>query len=125
METYTEKGIYGEGTVYVLKSVEDFDEYEKLLKSREKVETDFLKWNPNFYAFKEEFIDFIGKIWEDKNQLRYTLNGTPFYEEYKVIAIEDNDPMADWYWKMQNTRKPEDIKYLLANSYDLKDGLKK
>ena len=121
METYKETGIYGEGTVYVMYTVEDFDEYEKICKEKD---SEFPKWNPNFYSFKEDFIKYVDKIWEDKNQLRYTLNGVPVYEEYKVIAIEDNDPMADWYWKIQNTRNPKDIKYLLANSHDLKEGLK-
>ena len=122
METYKSKGLYGEGTVYVLKTVEDFDEYEKLLESEE--EGYIKKYNPNFYSFKEEFIQYIGKIWEDKDQLRYTFNGVPVYAEYKVIAIEDDCPMADWYWLVQNTQDENDTKYILANSWDLKNGLK-
>lgn len=122
MEIYKENGIYGEGDVYVLKSLEDFDEYEKLLESEE--EGYIKKYNPNFYAFKEEFIQYIGKIWKDKNKRIYTLNGVPKYKEYKVIAIEDNLSWADWYWLLQNTQNEKDIKYLLANGSDLKDGLK-
>ena len=32
METYRMKGIYGEGDVYVLKNIENLDEYEKLCR---------------------------------------------------------------------------------------------
>ena len=122
METYKSKGLYGEGTVYVLKSVEDFDEYEKILESEE--EGSIKKYNPNFYSFKEDFIKYVGKIWQDKDQLRYTLNGVPVYVEYKVIGIEDNNPMMDWYWLVQNTKDEKDLKNLLANGPDLRDGLK-
>ena len=122
METYKSKGLYGEGTVYVLKTVEDFDEYEKLLESEE--EGYIKKYNPNFYAFKEDFIKYVGKIWEDKDQLRYTLNGVPVYVEYKVIGIEDNVPYADWYWLVQNIQDENNIKHILANSPELKEGLK-
>ena len=94
METYRMKGIYGEGDVYVLKTIEDWDEYEKLCKERN---SDFLKYNPNFFSFKKDFEKYIGKTWQDKEQLRYTYNGVPVYVEYKVIAIEDNNPMMDWF----------------------------
>ena len=121
MKTYTMKGIYGEGTVYVMETLEDWDEYEKLLKSND---SEFLKWNPNFYAIKEEFKEYIGKIWQDKEQLRYTLNGVPVYVEYKVIGIEDNNPMMDWYWIVQNVDDDRDVKSILTNSWDLKEGIK-
>ena len=120
METYKMKGIYGEGDVYVLKTMEDWDEYEKLCREKD---TDFLKWNPNFFSFKEDFKKYIGKTWEDHNQLRYTFNGIPVYEEYKVIGIEDNNPMMDWYWIVQNVDDDRDVKSILANSYDLINGL--
>ena len=120
METYKMKGIYGEGDVYVLKTMEDWDEYEKLCREKD---TDFLKCNPNFFSFKEDFKKYIGKTWEDHNQLRYTFNDIPVYEEYKVIGIEDNNPMMDWYWIVQNVDDDRDVKSILANSYDLINGL--
>ena len=120
METYRMKGIYGEGDVYVLKTIEDWDEYEKLCRERN---SDFLKYNPNFFSFKEDFEKYIGKVWQDKEQLRYTYNGEPVYVEYKVIAIEDNNPMMDWYWIVQNLDDDRDVKSILANSCDLKNGI--
>ena len=121
METYRMKGIYGEGDVYVLKTIEGWDEYEKLCKERN---SDFLQYNPNFFSFKEDFEKYIGKVWQDKEQLRYTYNGEPVYVEYKVIAIEDNNPMMDWYWIVQNVDDDRDVKSILANSCDLKNGIK-
>ena len=120
METYKMKGIYCEGDVYVLKTMEDWDEYEKLCREKDP---DFLKWNPNFFSFKEDFKKYIGKTWEDHNQLRYTFNDIPVYEEYKVIGIEDNNPMMDWYWIVQNVDDDRDIKSILANSCDLENGI--
>ena len=121
METYRMKGIYGEGDVYVLKTIEDWDEYEKMCRERN---SDFLKYNPNFFSFKEDFEKYIGKVWQDKEQLRYTYNDGPVYVEYKVIAIEDNNPMMDWYWIVQNVDDDRDVKSILANSYDLENGIK-
>ena len=121
METYRMKGIYGEGDVYVLKTIEDWDEYEKLCRERN---SDFLKYNPNFFSFKEDFEKYIGKVWQDKEQLRYTYNDEPVYVEYKVIAIEDNNPMMDWYWIVQNVDDDRDVKSILANSCDLENGIK-
>ena len=121
MEIYRMKGIYGEGDVYVLKTIEDWDEYEKLCRERN---SDFLQYNPNFFSFKEDFEKYIGKVWQDKEQLRYTYNDEPVYVEYKVIAIEDNNPMMDWYWIVQNVDDDRDVKSILANSCDLKNGIK-
>ena len=120
METYRMKGIYGEGDVYVLKTIEDWDEYEKMCRERN---SDFLKYNPNFFSFKEDFEKYIGKVWQDKEQLRYTYNDEPVYVEYKVIAIEDNNPMMDWYWIVQNVDDDRDVKSILVNSCDLVNGL--
>ena len=120
METYRMKGIYGEGDVYVLKTIEDWDEYERLCRERN---SDFLKYNPNFFSFKEDFEKYIGKVWQDKEQLRYTYNDEPVYVEYKIIAIEDNNPMMDWYWIVQNVDDDRDVKSILANSCDLKNGI--
>ena len=121
MKIYKQKGIYGEGDVYTIYSLEDWDAYEKICKEKDP---EFLKYNPNFYSFKEDFIKYVGKIWQDKNQLKHTLNGVPLYVEYKVIGIEDNNPMMDWYWVLENVDDPKNTKHLLANSYDLQDGLK-
>ena len=122
MKTYTAKGIIGEDTVYVLETLEDWDEYEKILNDIDK---DFIaKCNPNFYSFKEDFKKYIGKIWQDKNQLRYRFNGEPVYVEYKVIALEDDDPNMDWYWVVQNVDDDRDIKRVLANSWDMQNGIK-
>ena len=120
METYSMKGIYGEDDVYVLKTMDDWDEYERLCREKDP---DFLKWNPNFFSFKEDFKKYIGKTWEDHNQLRYTFNDIPAYEEYKVIGIEDNNPMMDWYWIVQNLDDDRDVKSILVNSCDLVNGL--
>ena len=120
METYRMKGIYGEGDVYVLKTIEDWDEYEKMCREKN---SDFLKYNPNFFSFKEDFEKYIGKVWQDKEQLRYTYNDEPVYVEYKVIAIEDNNPMMDWYWIVQNLDDDRDVKSILVNSCDLVNGL--
>ena len=122
MKTYTTKGICGEDDVYVLETLEDWDEYEKVLKDIDK---DFItKYNPNFYSFKEDFKKYIGKIWQDKDQLRYRFNGIPVYEEYKVIAIEDDNANLDWYWVVQNVDDDRDIKYVLANSWYMQNGIK-
>lgn len=113
MKVEKQHGVYGEGNVYTLYSLEDWDEYENLLKSNSTDFYFFLKFNPNFYSFKEDFIKYIGKIWQDEK-----------HEEYKVIAIQDDNSMADWYWVLQNVNDENNIKYLLANSYDLQEGLK-
>ena len=110
MKIEKQHGVYGEGDVYTIYSLEEWDEYENLLKTNS---TDFLKFNPNFYSFKEDFIKYIGKIWQDEK-----------HEEYKVIAIQDDNSMADWYWVLQNVNDENNVKYLLANSYDLQEGLK-
>jgi len=121
MRIYRERGVYGEGDVYVLETMKDWEEYEEICKGKDP---DFLKYNPNFFSFKEEFEEFIGKIWQDKDKLKYTYNGEPVYEEYRVIAIEDNNPQMDWYWVVQNVDDDRDIKYILGNSWDLKEGIK-
>ena len=121
MRIYKEKGIYGEDDVYELKTLEDFDEYERILK--EKNPDNFLKCHPGFYKIKEEFKEYLRCRWEDKENLRYTLNGIPIYKTYIVVGIEDNYAMADWYWILRNEDDLEDIKYILANSHDLKNGL--
>ena len=124
MKIYKEKSLFipgAEGNIYVLETMEDWDEYEKILKDEDQ---DFLKWNPNFYSFKEDFKKYIGKIWQDKNQLRYMFNGEPVYVEYKVIALEDDDPNMDWYWVVRNVDDDRDIKRVLANSWDMQNGIK-
>ena len=56
--------------------------------------------------------------------MRYTFNGVPVYVEYKVIGVEDNGPMMDWYWIVQNVDDERDVKSILVNSWDLKEGIK-
>ena len=124
MKIYTEKSLFipgVEGNVYVLETMEDWDEYEKILK---EMDQDFLECNPNFYSFKEDFKKYIGKIWQDKNQLRYMFNGEPVYVEYEVIALEDDDPNMDWYWVVRNVDDDRDVKRVLANSWDMQNGIK-
>ena len=121
MKIYETEGVYGHGNAYVMETLEDFDEYEKYMKQRDP---EFPKWNPNFYSFKEEFKQYIGKIWQDKNQLRYRINGKPVYVEYKVIALEDDNANMDWYWVVQNVDDDRDIKYINGNSWDMPNGIK-
>lgn len=125
MKIYKEKSLFHPNTeenVYVLETLEDWDEYEKYLNDKDP--NYIPQCNPNFHSFKEDFKKYIGKIWQDKNQLRYTYNGVSVYVEYKVIAIEDNDAMLDWYWVVQNVDDDRDIKHILANSWDLINGIK-
>lgn len=112
MRHYTTKGIIGEGDVYVLETIEDWDEYEKISKD---ISPDFLTYNPNFYIFKDEFKRYIGTTWKDRTQLRYMYNGEPVYVEYKVIALEDDYANMDWYWVIQNVDDDRDIKYVNVN----------
>jgi len=117
MRTYTEKGIYCEGTVYVMETPEDFDEYEKRL-GKNYIDT----YNPNFYSFREEFKEKLGMSWKDKKSLRYIYNGEPVYVKYRVIAVEDNVPMADWYWVVQNEEHPADVRRINCNDPDFYGG---
>lgn len=118
MDTYKETGIYGEDDVFVLKSLKDFDEYEKILLEKG------IQPDSNFYSFKEDFKKYFGKIWQNKTVISYVLNGVNIYPEYKIIGIEDNYAMMDWYWIVQNIDDDLDIKYILANSCDIEEGLK-
>ena len=124
MKTDMEKSPFLDGKedkVFVLETLEDWDEYEKFLKEKDP---DFLQSNPNFYSFKEDFKKYIGKIWQDKTQIRYCFNGVPVYVEYKVIALEDDNANWDWYWVVQNVDDDRDMKHILANSWDLANGIK-
>ena len=125
MKIYTEKSLFipgAEENVYVLETMEDWDEYEKILND---IGENYIKeCNPNFYSFKEDFKKYIGKIWQDKKQLRYKVNGKPVYVEYKVIALEDDFANLDWYWVLQNVDDDRDFKYVLANSWDMQNGIK-
>lgn len=107
-----------EGTVYVMETPEDFDKYAEMLGDE-----CIRDCQPNFYVFKDEFTKYKDRIWQDKSQLRYEFNGMPKYEEYKVIAIEDNTPCYDWYWVVQNTDDERDIKYINVLMFDPDDLL--
>ena len=121
MKISKENGICGLQNVYTLETLEDWDEYEALCL---KKDPEFFKWNPNFYLFKKDFEKYIHKHWYDKDNIRYKLNDEPVYNEYEVVAIQDDDSMADWYWYLKNVNNPNDIKYLLVSSNKLKLGLK-
>ena len=121
MKITKENGICGLQNVYTLETLEDWDEYEALCL---KKDPEFFKWNPNFYSFKEDFKKYIHKHWYDKDNIRYKFNDEPVYNEYEVVAIQDDDSMADWYWYLKNVNNPNDVKYLLVNSNKLKLGLK-
>lgn len=110
MNIRTEDGLYGKGYVYTLYTLEDFDIYENYLNT---IDNDYIKkYNPNFHSFKEDFKKYVGKLWS------ITKN-----ETYRVIGIEDDDTMADWYWVLENIENPSDIIYQLANDSDFYKGL--
>lgn len=107
MEKYKSKGLYGEGDVYVLKTMEDWDKLEKIMREKNP---EFPKYSI-FFELKKDFEKYIGKIWQESET------------RYRVIGIEDNTPMADWYWIVQNVNDERDMKYLLAISTDLRNGI--
>ena len=124
MKTYTLKSLFDgeDDTVYVFETLEDWDEYEKYLND---LDPDYIKkYNPNFYQFKEDFKKYIGKIWQDRSQIRYLFNGVPVYAEYRIIALEDNNPFLDWYWVVQNVNDDKDTRRILA-LMDIKDDIKR
>ena len=103
-------GLYGEGIVYVINSIEDFDEYAKVTnKSKEKID-----------KLKERFNKYIGKIWQDFNKPLDIVDGVQQYMEYKIIGLEDNIPYRDYYWVVQNVDDERDIQYVL----NIRTGLK-
>lgn len=122
MKTYVEKCPFHPGkpecTNYVLYTLEDWDEYEQILKAK----GDFLKWNPNFYSFKEDFMKYIGKIWSNEHYYFHTKKGKPV-GKYKIIGMEDSNSMQDWYFLAQNIDDDRDIEYILVNSHDIDEGL--
>ena len=122
MKIREENGIYGTGKIYTLETLKDWDEYEKLCK--ERTHDHILNWCPGFYQIKEKFKEYIGRVWDDKENLRYMYNGVPVYKSYFIIGIEDNVPFADWYWILQNIDDTEDIKYMLVNDPNFKNGLR-
>ena len=119
MKIYKEKSpLYPnmpECTNYALYTLDDWDEYEKILKKN----GDFLN---TFYSFKEDFIKYIGKTWTNKYDYSHTKKGAPV-ANYKVIGMEDNNAMLDWYFIVQNIEDENDIQYVLVNSTDIEEGL--
>lgn len=123
MKIYKNKGIYGTKKIYRLESLEDFDEYESILL---KIEDDYIrKYNPNFYEFKKDFEKYFGKIWYDKRDIVKEPDGTSTYKVYKLIALEDDHSNLDWYWIAQNLSDSKETKCILANSNEIRLGLKK
>lgn len=63
MKTYKQKSpfiIGREENVYVLETLDDWDEYEKYLNDKDP---DYIpQCNPNFYSFKEDFKKYIGRF---------------------------------------------------------------
>lgn len=106
MRTHQENGIYGIGTVYVLEKVEDFDE----LAAAKGYSLEDLDKHPNLSSFKEDFIKYIGKIWVDKSDSDIKL--------FRIIGLEDNEPMADWYWVVEYVNDKSIVKYPMANDPD-------
>ena len=123
MKIYKEKCLFypdiPECDNYVLETMEDWDEYEKILKEKSP---DFLKCNPNFFSFKEDFKKYIGKIWSNKSYEPDIKKNCPL-TNYKIIAMEDSNSVMDWYWIVQNVDDERDTRYILANSHDLEEGL--
>lgn len=106
MKTYQEKGIYGTGTVYLLEKVEDFDE----LATIKGCSLEELDKHSNFSSFKEDFIKYIGKLWVDTSDSDIKL--------FRIIGLEDNEPMADWYWVVEYVNDKSIVKHPLANDPD-------
>ena len=106
MKAYSTVGIYGEGTAYILENLGDWDEYEEFLLS-----ADLMKFNPNFYEFKNDFFRNAGKFVEVAGEL------------YKVVAAECDETMADWYYICENINDKYDRKYYLMGDVDLERRL--
>lgn len=102
MKSYTTKGVYGEKKSYALETLDDWKEYEALLVSE-----NLMKFNPNFYEFKRDFIRNIGKK---------VANGGEIYE---IVGVEDNNSMLDWYYICQNINNKQDVKYYLMDDTEL------
>ena len=111
MKRYTGTGPYGEGDIYVLESLEDFDEYLKINPNTSLSPTGW--WN----VCKNAFAKYGGQYIDDNAQLRYMLNGKGVYVRYKLLGLEVNDPWSDVYWVLENEDDSRDIKHIL----DLKD----
>ena len=106
LKTYKTVGIYGEGTAYVLENLGDWDEYEEFLLS-----ADLMKFNPNFYEFKKDFIRNAGKFVEFAGEM------------YKVVAAEDDNSMLDWYYVCENINDKRKRKYCLMNDTELESHI--
>lgn len=107
MKKFRKSGIYGEDDVWVLETLEDFDEYLKLNKD---TSLSLTGW---YNVFKNGFTKYKDKYINDKNQLRYMFNGKGVYVRYKLIAVEVNDAWCDVYWVLENEDDPRDVKTVL------------
>lgn len=108
MKKYRDTGPYGEGDIYVLESLEDFDEYLKIDPNTSLSPTGW--WN----VCKNGFAKYGGKYIDDKSQLRYMFNGKGIYVRYKVIGLEVNDPWSDVYWVLENEDDQRDVKQIFG-----------
>lgn len=108
MEKLTEEGIYGKGDVYRFYSVEEALEHKTNCSNWPKI--------------VEEMRKYLGKIWEDHDDIRYLVNSVPVYREYTIIGMEDNEPWADYYWILEDKNKKR--KYELANDSDFYKNIK-
>ena len=102
MKSYTTKGVYGEKESYALETLDDWKEYEAILVSEK-----LMKFNPNFYEFKRDFI---------RNIEKKVANGGQIYE---LGGVEDNNSMLDWYYICKNINNEQDVKYYLMDDTEL------
>lgn len=108
MQHTIENGIYGEGDIWKFYSISEAEEHENSC--------------PNWPHILERFKEIYGKVWEDRRNLRYRLNGVPVYEEYTIVGVEDNDAWADYYWILKG--RDGKLRYELTNNSDFYNWIK-
>ena len=107
MKKYFADGPFGHQPVYVLKNLDDFREYKKLLG-----EEGIRRLLPNFYTIRKRFKKLCGTIVKQES---YDENNNVVSTDYKVIGIEDNYAYSDWYWILQDINDPKIITYVNIN----------